>query len=75
MIFVSRFGTVNSSVNEKPSGRVVDDADMTAYAGNGIDGCSRRVERRTGGRVTWDLDDFDATGDATGDAIATGSHA
>ena len=42
---------------------------MTAYAGNGIDGCSTRVERRAGGRVAWDLDGFDATGDA----IAIGS--
>ena len=42
---------VHSSINEKPTGRVVDVADMAAYAGNGIDGCSTRVERRTGGRV------------------------
>ena len=42
---------------------------MAAYAGNGIDGCSTRGERRTDGRVAWDLDGFDATGDA----IATGS--
>jgi hypothetical protein len=37
---------------------------MAAYAGNGIDGCATRVARRTGGRVAWDLDGFDESGDA-----------
>jgi len=40
-----------------------------AYAGNGIDGCSTRGERRTGGRVAWDLDGSNAIGNA----IETGS--
>ncbi len=46
---------------------MVDLADMAAYAGNGIDGCSTRVERRAGGRVAWDIDVTDATGDAIAD--------
>ncbi len=42
---------------------------MTAYAVNGIDGCSTRGERWIGGRVAWDLGGFDAIGNA----ITTGS--
>ena len=60
---------VHSSVNERPSGRVVEVADMTTYAGHGIDRCSTRGKRRTGGRVAWDLGGFNAIGNA----IATGS--
>ena len=38
---------------------------MAAYAGNGIDGCSERAERRTVGRVLLEREVIDATGDAT----------